>query len=119
MRPRMAGQLRLGRPAPGQSEVPGEAARVDRSYPLMLPDSEEWEERAAILEYDAGLDRAEAERRAGPIDGVYLLDSGYACGGVTVRGGRIVEAAPIFRKLIGQDFEAVRSKYRALFACAL
>jgi len=35
-------------------------------------------------------------------NGWYLLDTKWACGGVRVQDGRIVEGAPIFRKLIGQ-----------------
>jgi len=34
-------------------------------------------------------------------DGFYWIDTGYACGGITIRNGKIVseETAPIFRNL--------------------
>ncbi len=35
-------------------------------------------------------------------DGWYQLDTGWACGGVRIERGRIVEGAPIFGKMIGQ-----------------
>lgn len=38
----------------------------------------------------------------------YLLDTGYAAGGVTVRGGKVVEAAPIFRWALGKSWDELR-----------
>lgn len=43
-------------------------------------------------------------------NGLYQIDSGYACAGVFVKDGIIVYAAPIFRKLIGQRLDTVRYK---------
>jgi hypothetical protein len=37
----------------------------------------------------------------------WLLDTGWACGGVATRAGVIVDGAPIFRRLLGQRFAAV------------
>lgn len=41
---------------------------------------------------------------------LWQIDAGYACGGVFVRDGVIVDAAPIFRKLVGQRIASVRYK---------
>lgn len=43
----------------------------------------------------------------------HLVDSGYACAGVAVtERGVIIEAAPIFRKLVGQRLAVVLTRYR-------
>lgn len=44
------------------------------------------------------------------------LDTGWACGGILVRGGVIVGGAPIFRKLCGQVLSTVlaRGRYKAI-----
>ena len=50
-------------------------------------------------------------------NGWYWCDSRYACAGVLVRNGVIVEAAPIFRKLVGQTAARVRRTYKLLWSC--
>ncbi len=45
-------------------------------------------------------------------DGWYLLVTSYAAAGVLVRGDRIREAAPIYRKLIGKDVTTLPKTYR-------
>ena len=34
---------------------------------------------------------------------LWLLDSGYACGGIVTRGGRIVEACVVFEQWLGKE----------------
>lgn len=41
-------------------------------------------------------------------DRSYLVDTGYAAGGVTVRRGVVIEAAPVFRWMVGKPWEEVR-----------
>jgi hypothetical protein len=54
-------------------------------------------------------------RAMGPL-AWYWLDAGFGCGGVGVDAAGIIrEAAPIFRRLVGQALKAVvaRGRYRA------
>lgn len=37
-------------------------------------------------------------------DGWYWVDTGYACGGIKVVDGRVVQGAPIFNRMIGRPF---------------
>lgn len=41
----------------------------------------------------------------------YQLDTGWACGGIFVREGRVTGGAPIFRRLIGQKLATFPSRY--------
>lgn len=44
-----------------------------------------------------------------------LIDTGYACGGVVVREGKVVDAAPIFRKwAVGLTEPALRRRARVI-----
>jgi hypothetical protein len=45
-------------------------------------------------------------------DGWYLHDTGYACGGVRLRDGKVVEAAPIFQKMRGWSPKQVANAMR-------
>ena len=42
----------------------------------------------------------------------YWVDTGFACGGVEVRNGKIVDAPPIFRSWIGRDWHNFIWKYK-------
>jgi len=35
---------------------------------------------------------------------LYLVDTGFACGGVVVRDNIVVEAAPIFKWMLGKNW---------------
>ena len=41
-----------------------------------------------------------------------LIDSGYACAGVEIKDRVIINAAPIFKKLIGQKIDNVLKYYK-------
>lgn len=43
---------------------------------------------------------------------LWWLDTGWACGGVFVRKGRIVGGAPIFRKFGGQRIRDLPGRYK-------
>jgi len=44
-------------------------------------------------------------------DGWYQLDTGWGCGGVKLKDGKVCEAAPIFKWLIGQKVPSSK-KYK-------
>jgi len=44
----------------------------------------------------------------------YLYDSGYACALLIVRDGVVIDAAPIFRKMIGWRVDRLRGKLEEL-----
>lgn len=48
-------------------------------------------------------------------DGLYQLDTGWACGGVFVKAGRIHYGAPIFRKFHNLYLENLIKHYKATF----
>tara|TARA_R110002110_G_scaffold394957_1_gene609241 strand:+ start:3931 stop:4218 length:288 start_codon:yes stop_codon:yes gene_type:complete len=58
-----------GRAAPAGIGTPGTLARLEacEQYDAHVSDWMEWEERAAIMEYDGGLTRAEAESAAAKV----------------------------------------------------
>ncbi len=45
----------------------------------------------------------------------YLVDTRFACGGVTVDGDKITETAPIFKSWLGQSFQKFLKRYRATY----
>ena len=46
----------------------------------------------------------------------FLVDVGYACGGVVVRSGRVVDCAPIFRRwMMGEQWSEIERKVKALW----
>ena len=51
-------------------------------------------------------------RTARPI--LYQIDLGYACAGVVVRAGLVIEAAPIFRWAIGKSWVYFESWVRGM-----
>ncbi len=42
------------------------------------------------------------------VEYLYVLDSGFAYGGLIIRNHKVVDAAPIFRKLIGRTTGTVK-----------
>lgn len=40
----------------------------------------------------------------GTTETLIQIDTGYACAGIIVRDGRVVEAAPIFRWMLGKKW---------------
>jgi len=44
----------------------------------------------------------------------FYIDTGYACGGVSVYAGRVIHAAPIFRWMEGQCWNRVRQWHKIL-----
>jgi len=46
---------------------------------------------------------------SGEEDRAYLVDTGYAAGGVVVRLGVVIEAAPIFKWMTGKAWETVKA----------
>ncbi len=42
------------------------------------------------------------------IEYLYVLDSGFAYGGIIIRNGKVVEAAPIFRQFLGHTTGTVK-----------
>lgn len=48
------------------------------------------------------------------IDYYYWLDTGWGCGGIIIRNGKVERSAPIFRKLIGQTVERLRKRYKVI-----
>jgi hypothetical protein len=48
-------------------------------------------------------------------DGWLLIDTGYACGDVVIRNGKVIDAAPIFRKwAIGLTEAELRRKVKVI-----
>jgi hypothetical protein len=45
------------------------------------------------------------------VPGDYWIDTGWGCGGIVVRGGKVVDGAPIFRKLIGEPIAKLARIY--------
>jgi hypothetical protein len=43
---------------------------------------------------------------------LFWVDTGYACGGVICRNGQVMDAAPIFRWMIGKPFWKVVDNFR-------
>ena len=43
---------------------------------------------------------------------LYIIDTGWACGGVRCIDGVVVEAPPVFRKFIGQMIEPLKKYYK-------
>lgn len=41
---------------------------------------------------------------------LWLVDAGWACGGVFTKNNIIVKTCPIFRKLIGKDITKIKYK---------
>ena len=48
--------------------------------------------------------------------GVYWIETEFACGGVVVENGLIVNAAPIFKRFINQHINALR-QWQAIKQC--
>jgi hypothetical protein len=42
------------------------------------------------------------------IEYLWVIDSGFAYGGVIIRSGRVEETAPIFRKLMGHNTKTLK-----------
>lgn len=45
-------------------------------------------------------------------DSWYLLDTGWACGGIHVKNNIVIESAPIFRKFLGQNVLKLFKTYK-------
>ncbi len=42
------------------------------------------------------------------IEYLYVIDSGFAYGGIIIRNGKVVEAAPIFSQFLGHTTKSVK-----------
>lgn len=45
---------------------------------------------------------------------LYWIDTGWACGGIWVKDGFVVNGAPIFRKFNGQTLEKLMKSYKVI-----
>jgi hypothetical protein len=45
---------------------------------------------------------------------MYRLETKYACGGLLVSNGKVIDAAPIFRWAVGKDIDRVRKWKKVL-----
>lgn len=52
-------------------------------------------------------------------DGDFLLDTGWACGWIRVKDGRVVQGAPIFKRLVGQEAKTIFSRYKRYYRLAI
>ena len=41
------------------------------------------------------------------MDEVYLIDTGYACAGISVKNGKVVETSPIFHWMLGKSLDTI------------
>lgn len=47
-------------------------------------------------------------RAVAAVEESYLIDVGFACAGVFIKDGIVVEAPPIFRWMLGKEWERVK-----------
>lgn len=45
-------------------------------------------------------------------DGEWQLDTGWGCGYIRIKDGRVVDSAPIFRKWMGRVFTSATFPYK-------